>query len=131
MCICHLLAPTLHHLFAMRQPVRSCLSRLRILAAIVAVAALAGCGGASDHDTSTESAQTSSGGRIGSHAMVLTGVTSTAFISHAPLFDQPHDVQLVAQGAITPLGSGSSPPSFTEQLFTFVPEVFSLDDLRT
>jgi hypothetical protein len=62
--------------------------------------------------------------------MVIAGTPSTAFISHVPLFEQPHDVQMVAAGAVTTLDGSPAPTSFTDQLFTFVPDVFSLDALR-
>jgi hypothetical protein len=98
---------------------------------VAAITVLAGCSGGTESNSASASDQTTSGGgRVGSHAMVLTGIAGTAFINHVPLFDHPHDVQLVAQGAISPLTASQSPASFTDQLFTFVPDSFSLDDLR-
>jgi hypothetical protein len=71
-------------------------------------------------------------GRVGSHGMVVTGSPSEAFLSHIPMFAAPHDVQVVIRGAFAPLNdsSPSLPESFSERLFTFVPDRMSLDALR-
>src|SRR5678816_2230731 len=76
----------------------------------------------------TESA--SSLGRVGSHGMVVFGTPSQAYLSHIPMFSAPHDVQLVAVGAFTSLNGSPLPESFSESLFTFLPDRISLDALR-
>jgi hypothetical protein len=101
----------------------------RALLAAVLTGALAIACGSSSHTDAEESNQTS-GGRVASHGMVITGSPGAAFISHVPLFEQPHDVQLVASGTITPIAGSQPPPSLADQLFTFLPDVFSLDALR-
>jgi hypothetical protein len=53
--------------------------------------------------------------------------TSTAFLSHIPMFHAPHDVQLVVQGSFD--GAGL-PRSLDRGLYTFLPERFSLDAFR-
>src|SRR5207249_2365436 len=50
-----------------------------------------------------------------------------AFLSHVPMFHAPHDVQLLLA---VRLDGASLPSSFSDRLFTFLPEVLSLDDLR-
>jgi hypothetical protein len=95
----------------------------------VPVLLAAACGSADDHKADNESNQTTNG-RFASHGMVITGDPGTAFISHVPSFGPPHDVQLVAAGALSALSGASLPPSFSDQLFTFLPDPLSLDALR-
>src|SRR5262245_19602458 len=75
--------------------------------------------------SATESA--ASGGRVGSHGMVVAGTPAEAFLSHIPMFGQPHDVQAVVAGAFSSLNGSTLPESFSEHLFTFVPDRMSLD----
>ena len=78
-----------------------------------------------------ESAQTSAG-RVGSHGMVVAGTVDEAFLSHIPMFQAPHDVQLVVAGAFSSLEpSRPLPASFSDELFTFLPDRMSLDQLRS
>jgi hypothetical protein len=64
--------------------------------------------------------------------MIVAGTAEEAFLSHIPLFKAPHDVQLVVAGSFVPDAPGGSvPPSFSDSLFTFVPDRCSLDALRT
>ena len=105
-------------------------TRLVTSLAVASVAALAsGCGDSEPAPDSSQANQTA-GGRVGSHAMVITGNAGAAFLSHVPLFDEPHDVQMVAQGTIAGVGAAAVPASFADSLFTFLPDVFSLDALR-
>jgi hypothetical protein len=73
-----------------------------------------------------ESAQTARG-RVGSHGMVLMGTPSAAFLSHIPMFHAPHDVQAIVA---VELSGATMPASFSDQLYTFLPETLSLDALR-
>ncbi len=67
-------------------------------------------------------------GRVGSHGMVLVGDPSAAFLSHIPMFrSNAHDVQLIVRGSFP---ETALPKTFSDQLFTFLPERFSLDALR-
>lgn len=73
-------------------------------------------------------------GRVGSHGMVLAGTPVEAFLSHIPMFQLPHDVQLLVAGSFTSLDGTpipSLPSSFSDELFTFLPDRLSLDALRT
>lgn len=74
-----------------------------------------------------ESEQTKDG-RVGRHGMVLVGSPDAAFLSHIPMFQTPHDVQMIVAGKLvspTPL-----PASFASSTFTFLPDLASLDALR-
>lgn len=68
-------------------------------------------------------------GRMGVHGMVMFGEKSL-FLSHIPMFHAPHDQQLIVEAAVDP-GSTGVPASFSDGLYTFAPQPFSLDDLRT
>jgi hypothetical protein len=81
-------------------------------------------------DTETKEASQTTPGRKGSHGMVVAGTPSAAFLSHIPMFEQPHDVQLLMAGSFAPIGAASIPASFSEEPFTFLPDKFSLDELR-
>lgn len=81
-------------------------------------------------DAETKEANQSTPGRIGSHGMVVAGTPSAAFLSHIPMFEQPHDVQLLVAGSFAALPGATLPPSFSEESFTFLPDKFSLDQLR-
>jgi hypothetical protein len=66
--------------------------------------------------------------------MVLAGTPGEAFLSHIPMFQLPHDVQLLIAGSFTALDGtpiASLPSSFSNELFTFLPDRLSLDALRT
>jgi len=97
---------------------------------LLSVLALTGCAAeletpdAPDH---AEAAQTAQHGRIGSHGMVLVGTPDSAYLSHVPMFHAPHDVQMILS---VHLDGQKLPSSFSERLFTFLPETLSLDDLR-
>ncbi len=80
-------------------------------------------------DGTATSDQTSSG-RVGSHGMVLVGSAEQAFLSHIPMFHVPHDVQLVVSAKLQAAPGGALPATFSDRLFTFVPERLSLDALR-
>jgi hypothetical protein len=67
--------------------------------------------------------------RIGSHGMVLTGSPVQVQLSHIPMFHKPHDVQLIMQASVTSVAL--LPTTFSDQLYTFLPEPLSLDALRT
>jgi hypothetical protein len=81
-------------------------------------------------DSDTKEASQTSAGRKGSHGMVALGTPGAAFLSHIPMFEQPHDVQLLMAGSFAPIGVASLPASFSEEPFTFLPDRFSLDELR-
>src|SRR5262245_20487936 len=76
-----------------------------------------------------ESAQTANAnGRVGSHGMVAFGKDANdVYLSHIPMFQAPHDVQLVAHGSF--VGTGL-PRTLGDRLYTFVPARMSLDALR-
>jgi hypothetical protein len=61
--------------------------------------------------------------------MVLVGRRDAVYLSHIPMFRAPHDVQLVL-AARFPAAAPSLPSTFSDQLYTFVPETLSLDALR-
>jgi hypothetical protein len=84
----------------------------------------------SGHDTETKEANQTTPGRKGAHGMVVAGTPSAAFLSHIPMFEQPHDVQLLVAGSFAPIGAAALPQSFSEEPFTFLPDKFSLDDFR-
>jgi hypothetical protein len=92
------------------------------------VLALTGCAAEIDQPAQAESAVTAHG-RVGSHGMVLVGSPDAAYLSHVPMFNTPHDVQLLLSVSLEG-GSAKLPASFSDRLFTFLPEVLSLDDLR-
>ncbi len=50
-------------------------------------------------------------------------------MSHIPMFKAPHDYQLLVEVAL-PEDAAGRPASFSNELFTFEPERFSLDALR-
>ena len=83
-----------------------------------------------------ETAETnqSAPGRIGSHGMVLAGAPGAAFLSHIPMFGNPHDVQMIVSGTLesmAPVGAVAPiPTTFSDQGYTFVPDRMSLDELR-
>ncbi len=78
---------------------------------------------------SSEAAQTANG-RVGVHGMVLFGGKTRAWLSHIPMFQSPHDVQMIVEIELPAFGA-NMPPSFSDRLYTFVPERMSLDALRT
>src|SRR3954471_528132 len=95
---------------------------------LLTVLSLTGCAAeTSDVPLHDESAQTAAHGRVGSHGMVLVGSPDAAFLSHVPMFHTPHDVQLLLS---VHLDGVKLPSSFSDRLFTFLPETLSLDDLR-
>jgi hypothetical protein len=67
--------------------------------------------------------------RVGSHGMIVTGTPSHLLLSHIPMFHKPHDVQLILQAKV--VGANTLPKSLSEKLHTFVPDLLSLDALRT
>jgi hypothetical protein len=70
-------------------------------------------------------------GRVGNHGHVIVGTASSAVISHIPIIgEQPHDVQSLVSGSVSSL-DGRPIPDMTSRGFTFVPDTFSLDALRT
>ena len=76
-----------------------------------------------------ESEQTAPG-RFGSHGMVISGEPGAAFLSHIPLFAFPHDVQVITAGSFSVISGPPLPATFSNALFTFLPERMSLDALR-
>ena len=94
---------------------------------LVLISALAGCSDrALDEVGSGASAQT--GGRFGAHGMVVFG-GRTIFMSHIPMLDNPHNMQVVFEAELQK--TSDMPASFSEQLLTFQPRSFSLDDLAS
>ncbi|MFN8611156.1 MAG: hypothetical protein U0931_26670 [Vulcanimicrobiota bacterium] len=65
------------------------------------------------------------GGHMGVHGMVMFGKN---YLSHIPMFHEPHDYQIIMDVRLEhpQIGSGES---FGESLHTFVPDKFSLGDL--
>ena len=66
--------------------------------------------------------------RMGVHGMIVFG-GEQVFLSHVPMFHEPHDVQLVVAVRLS-APAGGLPRSFSDQLYTFEPTPFSLDALR-
>src|SRR5439155_25097602 len=95
---------------------------------LLAVLVLTGCAAEMEQQPAAEAeaAQTAHG-RVGSHGMVLVGAPGAAFLSHVPMFHAPHDVQLLLA---VRLDGASLPSSFSDRLFTFLPDALSIDDLR-
>lgn len=88
--------------------------------------------GAAPEPATTEAAQSSPRGRIGSHGMVLAGSPAQAMLSHIPMFAAPHDVQLLVSGTLSvDAGGPRLPATFSDRGYTFLPEPTSLDALRT
>jgi hypothetical protein len=104
--------------------------RIAVAFAIAGLLASACAGGDNGADAANESEATANG-RVASHGMNLAGDPANAWISHVPLFAAPHDVQMIAAGAMTSVNGSPLPPSFSDQLFTFLPDSISLDALRT
>src|SRR5262249_37788321 len=100
--------------------------RTVVVAAALSLLALAGCSGEASDTSEAEGDQTADG-RVGSHGMVLVGTPSGAYLSHVPLFPAPHDVQLLLS---VKLDGGPLPATFSDRLYTFLPETLSLDALR-
>ena len=107
------------------------------VSSLALLSCLAGCAGEASQSrgapAETAENNASATGRVGSHGMVVAGTPAEAFISHIPMFGAPHDVQVVVAGRFISLNGSSSsllPESFSEKLFTFVPERMSLDALR-
>lgn len=65
--------------------------------------------------------------RFGSHGMVLFG-KENIFLSHIPMANAPHDVQLLLEVTVT--ATSVALPAFDQKLFTFVPSPLSLDARR-
>lgn len=64
-------------------------------------------------------------GRDGVHGMVVFGDGEATWISHLPMFEAPHDVQLVARVHVA---GDFAVPTF-DSLHTLAPERFRLDDV--
>lgn len=95
-------------------------------ALLLTVLALTGCAAELETTDASDSALAAHG-RVGSHGMVLVGTPGSAYLSHVPMFHAPHDVQMIVS---VRLDGTNLPSSFSDRLFTFLPEVLSLDDLR-
>ncbi|MBN9414567.1 MAG: hypothetical protein J0I12_03970 [Candidatus Eremiobacteraeota bacterium] len=65
------------------------------------------------------------GGHMGVHGMVMFGKN---YLSHIPMFHEPHDYQIIMDVHLEHPQIGSD-DSFGESLHTFVPDKFSLGDL--
>jgi len=107
------------------------MNRLAVLAAALSsVIVVAGCAAETPETetSSVESAQSGANGRIGTHGMIAFGTAADdAYLSHIPMFQAPHDVQLVVHGSL--VGAGL-PRTLGDRLYTFVPKPISLDALR-
>ena len=82
-------------------------------------------------DTAASESAQSASGRVGAHGMVVAGTPGAAFLSHIPMFQAPHDVQLLVAGAFVAPDGAPLPATFSDELFTFLPDRMSLDALRT
>jgi hypothetical protein len=51
------------------------------------------------------------------------------YLSHIPVFHAPHDVQLILE--VTMPSAAGLPRTFSDRMYTFLPETLSLDALRT
>ncbi|HVH47752.1 MAG TPA: hypothetical protein VM925_35695 [Labilithrix sp.] len=102
-----------------------------LLAAGCAATSTNRAGDPSEEDRSTPESELREAGRVGSHGMVLAGTPAEAFLSHIPMFQTPHDVQLVIAGKLDADAGADLPGTFSGELFTFLPDRISLDALRT
>jgi len=59
------------------------------------------------------------------HAMVMFGAGSSLFLSHIPMFEAPHNRQVLLEVSAPSLAG----KSFSDGSFTFQPDAFSLDAL--
>jgi hypothetical protein len=64
-----------------------------------------------------------SGGRWGTHGMIVFGAGDRTFFSHIPMFGTPHDMQAIVEVQL----NGEVPA--LDGLYTWVPRPFSLDDM--
>jgi len=76
------------------------------------------------HNDETPALDFSLGGRVGLHGMVVFGDSDTGlYMSHIPMFNLPHDVQVVFA-----VDFPAKRKSFADRNYTFKPRPFSLDD---
>jgi hypothetical protein len=112
-----------------------CIATITVLAA--------GCASASNDESSDQGSGTSqtaaatnpqprSGGHVGVHGMNLFGsgdATSKLYLSHIPLYDSPHNLQVIVEVKIAS-GVPDGQAQFATRNFTVRPSsAFSLDDL--
>jgi hypothetical protein len=114
------------------------ISRLRALLIPAFAAAVAACSAETSPDegagaASAENANTTEptvgtpGSHVSVHGMVLFG-SEKLYLSHIPLFGNPHNIQVVVEAKIV-AGSVPSTAAFANQLYTVRPRPFSLSDL--
>ena len=69
------------------------------------------------------------GGRYGLHGMVLYG-SNPYFLSHIPMFHEPHDQQLIMRVSLTTQNGHHVSENFTKETYSIRPlRNFSLNDL--
>jgi len=110
--------------------------RLAVLSvALTTVLALAGCAAEEDANApadrpADQEAEQNANGRVGSHGMVLFGDRTRAYVSHIPVFGPPHDVQAIAEISLPSSLPSAVPQTFSDRLYTFLPDRMSLDAFR-
>lgn len=67
--------------------------------------------------------------RVGHHGMLVFGTEDGYFLTHIPMFHEPHDAQMILQVELAESGKALK-KNFADKPFSFSPsKVFSLDDL--
>jgi hypothetical protein len=83
-----------------------------------------------DNGQSADSIQPRAGGHVGAHGMVLFG-SEKLYLSHIPLYDSPHNIQVVVEVKVAS-GVPDGQAQFGTKQFTLKPRSsWSLDDLAS
>src|SRR5688572_10312381 len=105
--------------------------------ALASLLSIAGCAAESDDaapqqpgSEAASEAEQNATGRVGSHGMVLFGDRDRTYVSHIPMFGaRMHDVQVITEIKLRQ-PPANLPQTFSDRLYTFLPDRMSLDALR-
>lgn len=115
------------------------MSALMLASSLLASIAAIGCAGSDTPEPALDTpaltdrqppAAEDADGRVGEHGMVLFGTRDRAYLSHIPMFNAPHDVQAIVEVSFRARPGVALPATFSNRLFTFLPDTASLDALR-
>ncbi|MRX26834.1 hypothetical protein [Kangiella sp. HZ709] len=105
------------------------LSKALALIVIVLVTALTSCVQSINHNHKNLDSNDSM--RIGTHGMLIFGDSENIYVSHLPLFNHPHDMQVIAKIKVNnELMAQLSVLLNKDTYLTLVPEVFDLNKIE-